>query len=350
MKFLNSTLVSVIIPVYNSSNVIKRCISSIINQTYRNLEIIVIDDGSTDDSLLKLAYIKDPRLHVFKEKHLGVSHARNLGLSKCSGDYVMFVDSDDVIDQNALSLLVEFVTSNKDIDVVKFGYNIVKNDRHVTRKIPIELCNRMFDTRFENDREQLIDCFFRDKNTIPCYSCTLFCKKEFFKRSNLSFREDLYMMEDAVFHLDLIHSDGIFSFLADAIYDCYYNSESVTRSLWDCIRISRGALESAVIILNRLDYPGIAAGKYFKTIFRYVAKDIYVKGKIDGILFDTDLKKIALAASFTDNKLFWDYIRKFVLKKDYFMICLLGKMCIYPSMIRRKIGRWMGKIRVWGSM
>lgn len=103
----NSQLVSVIIPIYNSERYLDECLSSICSQTYRNLEIVAVNDGSTDSSIemLESWTVKDKRLTVFNRLNGGLSAARNSGLSVCHGDVVMFVDSDDVLWSNAIEEL-----------------------------------------------------------------------------------------------------------------------------------------------------------------------------------------------------------------------------------------------------
>lgn len=100
--------VSVIIPVYNAEAYIKECVESVIDQTYRNLEIIIIDDGSTDKSvrICKRLKMADRRVRILSQEHRGVSAARNKGLAVASGEYVFFIDGDDVIHPNLLTELV----------------------------------------------------------------------------------------------------------------------------------------------------------------------------------------------------------------------------------------------------
>lgn len=104
-------LISVIIPVYNVEKYLRRCVESVMLQTYKDIEILLIDDGSTDGSgqiCDELAY-KDRRIHVFHKENGGVSSARNLGIERACGDYICFVDSDDWIDidyfENAIPVL-----------------------------------------------------------------------------------------------------------------------------------------------------------------------------------------------------------------------------------------------------
>ena len=95
----NTDLISVIIPVYNVEQYLNRCVDSVINQTYKNLEIILIDDGSTDNSgkICDEYSQKDKRVKVIHQKNMGVSNSRNKGINIAKGKYITFVDSDDVL-------------------------------------------------------------------------------------------------------------------------------------------------------------------------------------------------------------------------------------------------------------
>ena len=97
--------ISVIIPIYNKSATLKKCIDSILNQEYQNLELILVDDGSSDDSFdICIGYAeKDSRVKVFKKENGGVSSARNFGLKVASGEFVQFVDADDFLEKNMCS-------------------------------------------------------------------------------------------------------------------------------------------------------------------------------------------------------------------------------------------------------
>ncbi|MEG2898607.1 MAG: glycosyltransferase, partial [Eubacterium sp.] len=94
-------LISLIIPIYNSEKFLDRCIQSIINQTYKNIEIILVNDGSIDQSLeiCQLYKKRDNRIVIINKKNGGVGSARNIGLQKAKGDYIGFIDSDDYIDK-----------------------------------------------------------------------------------------------------------------------------------------------------------------------------------------------------------------------------------------------------------
>lgn len=116
-------LVSVIVPVYNVENYVEHCVNSIIGQTYQYLEIILVDDGATDTSGEKCEELarKDLRIKVIHKKNGGLSDARNYGLDVASGKYILFVDSDDWIDEGMVQYLIELI-HRTDSDVAVCGY------------------------------------------------------------------------------------------------------------------------------------------------------------------------------------------------------------------------------------
>lgn len=112
-------LVSIIVPIYNVESYLERCLRSIINQTYKNIEILCIDDGSTDNSSIICESFKkeDLRIKVIHKENGGLSDARNVGLNNASGKWVLYVDSDDYIELDAVEKLLQ-CTDNQDIDIV----------------------------------------------------------------------------------------------------------------------------------------------------------------------------------------------------------------------------------------
>ncbi len=117
---------SIIIPVYNTKKYLKRCIDSIINQDYQNYEIIIINDGSPDNSeeILK-NYKNNPKIKIIKQTNHGLSYSRNVGIKKSKGDYIIFLDSDDFIESDLLKILNENIN---DEDMFKFSYSDFKDN------------------------------------------------------------------------------------------------------------------------------------------------------------------------------------------------------------------------------
>ncbi len=136
----SNSLVSVIVPIYNSENQIGSCIDSIINQTYKNLEIILVDDGSTDQSpeIIDRYAAMDSRITVVHRQNGGISAARNTGISKAGGKWIYFVDSDDTIQDNAVETLLSHAI-DKDGSICMCGYYKKSGKKqtqiHVTEQI-----------------------------------------------------------------------------------------------------------------------------------------------------------------------------------------------------------------------
>lgn len=121
---MGNVTVSVIVPAYNSADFLDRCLNSIVNQTYSDLEILLIDDGSTDETL-SLSYSwanRDSRVRVFHTENAGVSSARNVGLYNALGTYICFVDSDDYLDEGFVQHHVERLHNDSQIDISVCGF------------------------------------------------------------------------------------------------------------------------------------------------------------------------------------------------------------------------------------
>lgn len=124
--------ISVIVPVYNCAPYVERCIHSIMAQTHTDLEIICVDDGSTDGSsqLLDKLTMEDPRIHVIHQSNAGVSAARNAGIDIATGDLITFVDSDDAIEPDMYEILLPYF-SDESVDIVHCGYKRIRPDGSV---------------------------------------------------------------------------------------------------------------------------------------------------------------------------------------------------------------------------
>lgn len=115
---------SVIVPVYNVEKYLKECIESILKQTYENFELIIVNDGSTDSSVDVIKSFDDKRIRFFDCTNSGVAVARNFGISKCTGDYFIFVDSDDTINEHLLEKIKKVLDKEK-VDLVKYQIQMI---------------------------------------------------------------------------------------------------------------------------------------------------------------------------------------------------------------------------------
>lgn len=123
--------ISIIIPVYNVEKYLEECLNSVINQVYKNLEIILVNDGSTDKSgeICDKFALQDSRIKVFHQKNSGVSSARNIGLDNVNGDFVTFLDSDDTIDKEHISNMVNLLSDDIDIVCSPLKYDIYEFEK-----------------------------------------------------------------------------------------------------------------------------------------------------------------------------------------------------------------------------
>ncbi|HCI60843.1 MAG TPA: hypothetical protein DE313_08570 [Ruminococcus sp.] len=159
---MDKPLISIIIPVYKVEKFLDRCLKSVVNQTYKNLEIILIDDGSPDrcPEMCDFWAEKDNRIKVIHKKNAGVSAARNDGLAVAKGDLIGFVDSDDVIHPSMYEEMVSYLVS-QDCDLVSCGYSDFSEDNDVKLNIEIDSYSKVLLTRdeamrfsFEKDRKE----------------------------------------------------------------------------------------------------------------------------------------------------------------------------------------------------
>lgn len=134
MPIINHPKVSLILPIYNMEKFLERCVDSILAQTYDNLEIILVNDGSKDrsDEICKKYASLDQRVIYVSQKNGGICAARNAGLDHASGDYIIFIDPDDYVATNLVSDVIQtFKNSDEKLDMVAYGVHIVKVDREV---------------------------------------------------------------------------------------------------------------------------------------------------------------------------------------------------------------------------
>ena len=127
----DQNLISVIVPVYNVEEYLEECLNSILVQTYTNLEILIVNDGSTDNSLEILQEFsqRDSRITIFTKENGGLSSARNLAIDEAKGEYFTFIDSDDYIEENYIEYLMKSLIDNEaDISIVN-SYHMINGKR-----------------------------------------------------------------------------------------------------------------------------------------------------------------------------------------------------------------------------
>lgn len=185
-------LVSIIVPVYNTEKYLDECLKSIICQTYSNLEIILINDGSTDSSLsICQKYAKiDKRIIVIDQNNNGVSFSRNKGLEMAKGDYISFIDSDDVVLKNFIEEMVKAIDG---FDMSLCGFSeYYKNKKKSHNLVKEEMTSQ----------DCISKIFLND--SYGGYSCTKMFKNDIIKKNKLKFDININMQEDKMFIIEYL--------------------------------------------------------------------------------------------------------------------------------------------------
>lgn len=225
--------VSIIIPVYNAELFIDKCIGSIINQTYKNLEIILINDGSSDRSgeICNNYALSDNRIQVIEIKNKGASFARNVGINLATGNYIMFVDSDDWIEKDMIENMINLLTEEKcDICISNYYRNIGENQREINLPYNENII------KGDKIKKQLIypligKLGFNDPNQILGFGAVWakLYSKSLLERENISFKEKLIIGEDTLFNIESFSKIDKIVVDRNNYYHYYDNSKSIMR-------------------------------------------------------------------------------------------------------------------------
>lgn len=220
---MNNNKVSIIMPVYNVSEKLNKSLNSLINQTYSNIEILLINDGSTDNSgeVCDKYAQNDNRIKVVHKKNGGVSSARNIGLEIATGKYIMFVDSDDYTDEKSCEVMVKAI-EKYDVDMVVSSYNTVYNGKVMKHICPEKVYNSV-ESMKDDFRLIYLDCFLNSP------------WNKLFKKEHITkdFDENMRYFEDYYFVLD--YMDNIRN-LVTIDTPLYYYIEDTGNSLTKVFR------------------------------------------------------------------------------------------------------------------
>lgn len=192
---MNKPTLSIITPVYNSAKYLKECIESILSQSFKDIELILIDDGSTDNSLeiCRRYVLSDNRVRVKSVVNGGPASARNHGLDMAKGEYVMFVDSDDWIDVGSLEMLMSEMRS----DLLYFGMKTVAEDGKVKLSYPVTTTSRYIDN--DTDIDSTITALLNPNCDVAGYVGNKLFSNRIIQEKHLRFDTSIRLGEDAIF-------------------------------------------------------------------------------------------------------------------------------------------------------
>lgn len=241
--------VSIIIPVYNKQKYLKKSIQSILEQTYDNFELIIVNDGSTDNSSEICHNFQkiDQRVRVIDIDNNGVSNARNVGVSNANGDYIQFIDADDYTANNMLENLVNIAKIYNPDVIVNGIEKINEKNESVGKILPI------FDGMTDIEKFMVNFAEVQKQTGIYGYVHNKFIRKSIIDNNNLLFDKDIWLAEDLDFCLDLYSNISSIYFCKDIYY--YYLQEAENSSTTS--KKKHNYLQQGEIILKEkemLDY------------------------------------------------------------------------------------------------
>lgn len=268
--------VSIIVPVYNVEKYLKRCIGSLRNQTLENIEIILVDDSSTDSSLeiCKKSAEEDSRIKVIHKMNEGAGKARNAALEIATGEYIGFVDSDDFIDKDMFKTLYE-KAEQYNSDLVMSGVlfvdgNMFSEQGECIRKTYFEI-----DTHFETDEELkklrmgIVGALPEDADDSK-YGMSIWknlFRHEIIKENNIVFESEREMLsEDALFMIDYISYIKKATGINEAFYNYCRNEDSISKSY------KKDRFEKSLVFVNEVEKrfkKDIEPGQYQVYIYRF---------------------------------------------------------------------------------
>lgn len=235
-------LVSIIIPTYNSKKYLNKCLDSLINQTYKNIEIILVDDGSDDGSEIICDEYKNNygNIKVLHKQNAGVSSARNNGIKKASGKWIMFCDSDDWYEKNAVTNVVHAsVKYNCDLVMPRcVGHYYDTNDEFIEKRYDDD------DFILEMNISNMSNIFhtFYDSSLLFSTGCRLY-KRNIILENNINFDENMNVLEDFKFNLDYldcsksaIHIDSVCYNYIVVDYKTYVNKRNNARNRLNSVK------------------------------------------------------------------------------------------------------------------
>ncbi len=201
------TKLSIIIPVYNGEKYIRECISSILINNTKDYEVIIINDGSTDNTQNILDELKNDKLKIYNNKNHGVSYSRNFGIGQAEGEYLMFVDADDILNRNWYDTVKEYF--NYKYDIVIFSNEGINSNKEILMR--------------------QVAGMNKDGICIAGPFSKLY-RKDFLKENNIVFISDLINGEDMIFNLSILKKTKNYKIVNNNIYIYRVNFGSATKS------------------------------------------------------------------------------------------------------------------------
>ena len=226
---MNKYFISIIMPIYNAEKYVKKSIDSLLNQTTDEIEIILVDDGSTDSSgSICDEYAQLENVKIIHKENGGTCTARNTGLTYANGRYISFVDSDDFMDLDAYEKIICILRKNE-VDILDFGWRYISETGEKTENLCGNEKNTLFDENYIKNiiLPPLLNLKKDQEHFIFDFSCMKIFKKEIIDKHNIRFDENRRVWEDRIFIVEFLKYSKSYY----CMDECFYNYVSVPNSL-----------------------------------------------------------------------------------------------------------------------
>lgn len=311
--------VSVILPVYNSEKYINKTVDSILQQTYKKFELIIINDGSTDDSgiICEKLKDKDKRIKYISKENSGVSDTRNLALSYATGDYVTFIDSDDLYENDFLKIMVANIENYK-ADIVICAYKSF-NTKEIKNMIKRDILTDKKEEIIESLQPTLL--FNQIWNKIY--------KKKILKDNKIIFDKELSIAEDLKFNIEYLKCCNKIFYVNKCLYKYRISRDGLGfkfRTDANQVKIDLvRALEPIYSKVNNKDY---LYKSYLKQYISYLAR---VMDKRNNITFEEKIREIK---KINNSKLYRYDIKK-ILKSNNITLKIIARLLLSKSILTK---------------
>lgn len=261
-------LISVIVPVYKVENVVDYCINSIINQTFKDFELILVDDGSPDNSgnICDDYALKDSRITVIHKDNEGVSVARNIGIELAKGKYICFIDSDDYIQNDYLEKLINAKKRYKNYDNIWCGF--ITNDNYNSTKNPLQTV--IYETKAQESFSNVKSIMTLHEKWLDAGPvCKLF-EREIIKENQIQFPVDLSLGEDLIFNFRYLDcTNGNIYILNKSLYTyVIQNDDSLGHKYYsNLFDIYKEINKIMLYYIKKWKCDDIQIGKYYSSCF-----------------------------------------------------------------------------------
>ena len=298
---MEKDLISIIVPVYNAEKYLDRCIESIVNQTYKNIEIILVNDGSKDKSLeiCTLWQKKDKRIVVVNKQNEGAAKARNDGLDIAKGEYIGFIDADDYIKETMYEkLFLNLKENNSDMSCCDYIYTYEDSDKQIecVENSLAKVTGNNICEYFIKDGETLIE------KRIFKKSITGFIWRSLYKRDLIGAQrfENHRYYEDLIFLIKTIKPNTKISYVSEGLYFYFQNSSSVVHSKISVENFSK-KIETCKCVISLFEEKLGVTNDNIKAYKFYVFKGLMIEAINSNLFKDNLFKKAILNDSFVSS-------------------------------------------------